>query len=242
MADVDWAALMRCEEEGDISGAKAVAPPEEAKGKEESPGDTRSPVSAGGADVRRRKGQVGTGEAVPAQPAGGEASPPPPAAAAAGLQRVLVGYQWHVLLLVLALWFGGFYARLGSVGGVLSDRLWWIGALFSSMLLSLSFRDRDRTQLSAYSIFNPNCERLPGQLTAEGMLGLPTGGPSVGTVRSAPAAAAAARGVDDDLVKALLTQSFGRNVPCPCGSGAKFKTCCMDLQTRLAALKAKKGV
>ncbi|OWF56423.1 SAYSvFN domain-containing protein 1-like [Mizuhopecten yessoensis] len=62
-------------------------------------------------------------------------------------------------LLWLALWGLFVEMQFGAIFVLLSA--------FIFLYKSLSNRKRKKNQLSAYSVFNPNCERLDGTLTAE---------------------------------------------------------------------------
>ncbi|XP_071833014.1 SAYSvFN domain-containing protein 1-like [Apostichopus japonicus] len=66
-------------------------------------------------------------------------------------------------LLKLLLWLCllGAFVFLG-LGGVFI-----LVSIFVVIYLSMGSKKREKGELSAYSVFNPNCERLQGQLTAE---------------------------------------------------------------------------
>ncbi|KFD55093.1 hypothetical protein M514_04011, partial [Trichuris suis] len=74
------------------------------------------------------------------------------------LQNILFYTLLWLLLLSVAI-----YAEFGCVYALLSA--------FVILWLNTSRRKKpneaQQHQLSAYSVFNPNCERLPGQITAE---------------------------------------------------------------------------
>ncbi|CAD6191637.1 unnamed protein product [Caenorhabditis auriculariae] len=64
---------------------------------------------------------------------------------------------------------------IGSLGFYLVAQLFFVWAQFGMVFfvlaaltaICLNLGQRDRDQPSAYSVFNENCERLPGQMTAE---------------------------------------------------------------------------
>eukprot|EP01059_Diplonema_ambulator_P012141 TRINITY_DN22333_c0_g1_i1.p2 TRINITY_DN22333_c0_g1~~TRINITY_DN22333_c0_g1_i1.p2 ORF type:complete len:109 (+),score=12.21 TRINITY_DN22333_c0_g1_i1:182-508(+) len=107
------------------------------------------------------------------------------------------------------------------------------------MVLSLSFRDRDKSILSAYSIFNENCQRIPGQMTTEDLIAGMTGTAFLQPLAGQANPQGTPSGPTNDLYETLLNGRFNRNEPCPCGSGIKFKSCCSVTQARLKAIKAK---
>eukprot|EP00736_Rhodelphis_marinus_P014390 Rmarinus@m.14868 len=117
-------------------------------------------------------------------------------------------------------------------------KLYWIFLI--SFIILTNLGSRRAGEKSAYSVFNRNQERLPGQLTAEDferqIRHLPRGFPLLNgddgrhdafeNAEEAESDTHTAGGSKGEGSAAGVIGRAGRNQLCPCGSGKKFKKCC----------------
>ena len=80
---------------------------------------------------------------------------------------------------------------------------------------------RKSGSLSAYSIFNKNFEKLPGEFSADQMLGIRE--PKNNNIENKIYEDDGSIKFDENL---FAMSSKLANKPCPCGSEKKFKKCC----------------
>ena len=233
--EINWEDLMTCEEQGDTSGMK-----ERALSAEE-----REAI-----DSKKKKSQNTTHEKKSQQQQQHQHQRQPLRTSLTkskeitgwfvAIRQILVGYQYVILAVLLAMWTITFYKEKGSMKLVMKDKLWWIGTFVMTMLLSLSFYDRDINSLSAYSMLNKGGERLPGDASPDDILGI-----SRFTENNAPRQrvkqTSLPHGLDHQLFSELSNNRYARNDMCPCKSGLKFKSCCFDLQQRLKTANKKVG-
>eukprot|EP01060_Flectonema_neradi_P027635 TRINITY_DN37234_c0_g1_i1.p1 TRINITY_DN37234_c0_g1~~TRINITY_DN37234_c0_g1_i1.p1 ORF type:complete len:256 (+),score=46.86 TRINITY_DN37234_c0_g1_i1:66-833(+) len=234
---IDWESLMKCEEQGDTTGMKErVMTAEEKEAVDSKKLKKKAQQAARNVNTQQPQQQLPTVQTT-------RSKKKEITGWLVGVRKILVKYQYAILAVVLAVWTSIFYNEKGTMKQVIKDKLWWIGTITMGMVLSLSFYDRDVNSLSAYSMLNKGGQRLPGDATADDILGMNRFTDTGNTVHSEERSTRSSRphGLDHQLFDDLSNNRYARNDLCPCKSGLKFKSCCFDLQQRLKSANKKSG-
>jgi hypothetical protein len=141
------------------------------------------------------------------------------------------------LYLVMVVAWGYLLRYIARTHGIPQAQLYCIVTVVIGIVMNLSYKDREPGTLSAYPVFNPNCERLLGEMEISAF------GPGHRNIGVSSSNAYARlndpdRKFEDDederaFRKALVTQKIKLHQRCLCGSGKKFAACCEPLRIKL---------